>query len=131
MRASVPVRPIRREDLAAWTPLWDGYNAFYGRSGATALDPATTRTTWERFFDPDEPVFALVAEGTGGLVGLAHFLFHRSTTRVDPVCYLQDLFTAASERARRAGRASSTAPRSSPPAVSGGLADFGIPTLRT
>jgi GNAT superfamily N-acetyltransferase len=99
------VRPIRREDLAAWTPLWEGYNAFYGRSGPTALDPAITRTSWERFFDPNEPVFALVAEGPGALVGLAHFLFHRSTTRVEPVCYLQDLFTLPSERGRGVGRA--------------------------
>ncbi|HEX4440257.1 MAG TPA: GNAT family N-acetyltransferase [Thermoanaerobaculia bacterium] len=105
MRASVPVRPIRREDLAAWTPLWEGYNAFYGRSGPTALDPAITRTSWERFFDPNEPVFALVAEDPGALVGLAHFLFHRSTTRVEPVCYLQDLFTLPSERGRGVGRA--------------------------
>jgi GNAT superfamily N-acetyltransferase len=105
VRASVAVRPIRREDFAAWTPLWDGYNAFYGRSGPTALDPAITRTSWERFFDPNEPVFALVAEGPDALVGLAHFLFHRSTTRVEPVCYLQDLFTVPSERGRGVGRA--------------------------
>ena len=48
----------------------DGYNAFYGRSGATALDPEVTRTTWARFFDPAEPVHALVAEAGGALLGL-------------------------------------------------------------
>jgi len=41
---------VRRSDLARWLPLWDGYNAFYGRSGQTALDPEITRVTWERFF---------------------------------------------------------------------------------
>ncbi|MGG6494676.1 UNVERIFIED_CONTAM: GNAT family N-acetyltransferase, partial [Bacteroidetes bacterium 56_B9] len=30
------VRPILPSDHARWLPLWDGYNAFYGRSGATA-----------------------------------------------------------------------------------------------
>ena len=101
----VLVRPVQPADLAAWQPLWDGYNAFYGREGATALAPAITRTTWQRFLDPDEPVFALVAESGGRLAGLAHYLYHRSTTRIEPTCYLQDLFTAPGERGRGIGRA--------------------------
>jgi hypothetical protein len=39
------VRPIERDDFEAWLPLWDGYNAFYGRAGATALPQAITRPT--------------------------------------------------------------------------------------
>lgn len=101
---AMQLRPLRAADRAAWQPLWDGYNAFYGREGATALDPAVTETTWERFFDPQEPVFALVAEAEGRLLGLVHYLYHRSTTRIAPVCYLQDLFTAAPERGRGVGR---------------------------
>jgi GNAT superfamily N-acetyltransferase len=50
-------------------------------------------------------VFALVAEQNGGLVGLAHYLFHRSTISIPPVCYLQDLFTDANLRGRGVGRA--------------------------
>jgi GNAT superfamily N-acetyltransferase len=84
--------------------LWDGYNAFYGRLGAPALDEAITRATWDRFFDPAEPVRALVAEEAGDVVGLVHFLFHRSTTRLHDVCYLQDLFTAEHQRGRGVGR---------------------------
>jgi GNAT superfamily N-acetyltransferase len=38
-------------------------------------------------------------------VAVAHFLFHPTTTRVEPVCYLEDLFTAESVRGRGAGRA--------------------------
>jgi len=94
MRDDLIVRPIAPADRAAWAPLWDGYNAFYGRAGATALAPEITDVLWQRLFDPAEPVFALVAEDAGRLLGLAHFLFHRSTTRIEPVCYLQDLFTA-------------------------------------
>jgi len=75
------VRPVVRADYDQWLPLWDGYNAFYGRHGATALDPAITATTWERFFNEGEPVRALVAELGGKLVGLTHYLFHRSTRR--------------------------------------------------
>jgi GNAT superfamily N-acetyltransferase len=105
MSDQVKVRPIRREDRSGWSPLWDGYNAFYGRSGPTALDPAVTETTWTRFFDPAEPVFAYVAEDGGELVGLVHYLFHRSTTQIPPTCYLQDLFTRAEERGRGVGAA--------------------------
>lgn len=98
------VRPVRREDRAQWRPLWDGYNAFYGRSGDTALPDAITDATWVRFFDPAEPVHALVAEEGGRIVGLAHYLFHRSTTRLDDVCYLQDLFTLPELRGRGIGQ---------------------------
>jgi GNAT superfamily N-acetyltransferase len=99
------IRPITQADHDQWLPLWDGYNGFYGRSGATALPAEVTRTTWERFFDDAEPVHALVAEEDGRLVGLTHFLFHRSTTLVEPVCYLQDLSTAPTLRGRGVGRA--------------------------
>jgi GNAT superfamily N-acetyltransferase len=99
------VRPLARADLAQWRPLWDGYNAFYGRSGPTALAEEITRTTWARFFDADEPVHALVAEHDGRLVGLVHYLFHRSTTLLGPTCYLQDLFTDAALRGQGVGRA--------------------------
>ena len=102
---SVLIRPIQQHDFAAWKPLWDGYNAFYGRSEATALPAKVTEATWQRFFDPAEPVFALVAEARGKLVGLTHYLFHRSTTRIELTCYLQDLFTAPAERGRGIGRA--------------------------
>jgi GNAT superfamily N-acetyltransferase len=99
------VRPVVRDDHAQWLPLWDGYNAFYERSGPTALDPAITQMTWARFFDAYEPVHALVAESNGRLLGLTHYLFHRSTTAIAPNCYLQDLFTSAAARGKGVGRA--------------------------
>ncbi|MBN9005613.1 MAG: GNAT family N-acetyltransferase [Rhizobiales bacterium] len=98
------VRPVVRDDYAQWLPLWDGYNAFYERSGPTALDPEITRMTWARFFDAYEPVHALVAESGGQLLGLTHYLFHRSTTAIAPNCYLQDLFTSEAARGKGVGR---------------------------
>lgn len=95
------VRPIERRDFEGWLPLWNGYNAFYGRSGPTALPEEITRTTWARFFDDREPMHALVAERDGTLIGLAHYLFHRSTISIAPTCYMQDLY--ASEAARGSG----------------------------
>jgi len=102
---TVHIRPILPTDRAAWQPLWDGYNAFYGRSGETALPAAITGATWARFFDSAEPVHALVAvDDSGALLGLVHYLYHRSTTRIELTCYLQDLFTAPEARGRGVGR---------------------------
>jgi len=99
------VRPVTPQDYEQWLPLWDGYNAFYGRSGETALAPEITRQTWSRFFDSYEPVHALVAESGGQLVGLTHYLYHRTTIAIGPICYLQDLFTVEQARGKGVARA--------------------------
>jgi GNAT superfamily N-acetyltransferase len=103
--AAVQIRFVTRADYAVWLPLWEGYNRFYGRFDVTALPEAVTRVTWERFFDVYEPVYAMVAETDGQLVGLVHYLWHRSTTSIEPTCYLQDLFTAEAARGNGVGRA--------------------------
>ena len=105
MSNDIIIRPVTQGDYDQWLPLWDGYNAFYGRSGATALAPEITKVTWTRFFDSYEPVHALVADRSGELLGLTHYLFHRSTTAVAPHCYLSDLFTNQAARGKGVGRA--------------------------
>src|ERR1700730_12079288 len=105
MSLNLTIRPVEPRDFEQWLPLWDGYNAFYGRSGPTALAPEITRMTWARFFDAYEPVHALVPMVGGQLLGLTHYMFHRSTTAIEPVCYLQDLFTSEGARGKGAGRA--------------------------
>ncbi|HEY2465249.1 MAG TPA: GNAT family N-acetyltransferase [Steroidobacteraceae bacterium] len=109
MSEPVEIRPVQRADFPAWKQLWDGYNAFYGRAGDTALAPDITLMTWSRFFDAYEPMYALVAERAGRIVGLAHFLYHRSTIQIPPTCYLADLFTADAVRGHGVGRALITA----------------------
>jgi GNAT superfamily N-acetyltransferase len=105
MSEGILVRPVSRDDYQQWLTLWDGYNAFYGRSGTTALAPEITAMTWSRFFDAYEPVHALVAESEGRLIGLTHYLFHRSMTSIAPLCYLSDLFTSEAARGNGVGRA--------------------------
>src|SRR5580693_10724145 len=105
MSGELIIRAVTRGDYDQWLPLWDGYNAFYGRSGPTALAPEITETTWQRFFDGYEPVYGLVAESGGELLGLTHYLLHRSTTLIEPLCYLQDLFTSEAARGKGVGRA--------------------------
>ena len=96
------IRPVAAADRERWLELWAGYNTFYERPN---FSPAITDVLWARLFDPGEPVHGLVAELDGPVVGLTHYLFHRSTTMIAHACYLQDLFTDASVRGRGVGRA--------------------------
>ncbi len=105
MTEKILIRPLQPSDFPRWKPLWDGYNAFYGRKGSKALPDAVTQMTWSRFFDAYEPVHALVADLEGQLIGLVHFIYHRSTISIGPTCYLQDLFTRESARGKGVGRA--------------------------
>lgn len=104
MPQELNLRPVIREDFPQWLPLWQGYNKFYGRHGATALPDEITQMTWGRFFDSYEPVHCIVAEHEGTLLGLVHYLFHRTTISIAPTCYLQDLFTTESARGKGIGR---------------------------
>jgi GNAT superfamily N-acetyltransferase len=101
----IEVRELRENDHDDWRRLWEGYNAFYGRAGETALPEDVVRTTWRRILDPAVPVHGLAGFLEGRMVAIAHYLFHPSTTDLAPVCYLQDLFTAEAARGRGAGRA--------------------------
>jgi GNAT superfamily N-acetyltransferase len=105
MSGATLVRDIQQRDSPEWKILWDGYNEFYGRKDATALPELITNMTWSRFFDGYEPIHALVAERSGQLVGLVHFLFHRSSIALRSNCYLQDLFTLEAARGQGVGRA--------------------------
>jgi GNAT superfamily N-acetyltransferase len=100
-RAAVVVRPVSAGERAAWAPLWQGYQDFY----QVALPEATTDVTWARLHDPAEPMGVLGAYLGGTLVGIAHYIFHRSCWTVGDYCYLQDLFVAESARGHGAGRA--------------------------
>ncbi len=100
-QARITVRRVARADRRPWEELWRGYNRFYERT----IPSATTDRLWSRFFRPDESVHALVAERDGQIVGIVHYLFHRSTSLVGPTCYLQDLFAAPHARGSGVGRA--------------------------
>ena len=105
MSLQIIIRPVILQDYKQWLSLWEGYNAFYGRAGATALASEITQTTWNRFFDTNEPVNALVAEVDGKLLGLTHYIFHRSTSSLTTNCYLQDLYTTPEARGKGIARA--------------------------
>ena len=95
------VRPLKPRDFDAWFPLWDGYNSFY-RNEVTA---EVTENTFRRLHEGADGFFGLVAEHDGGLVGLAHAIFHPSTWTTRSYCYLEDLFVARTHRGSGAARA--------------------------
>jgi len=99
------VRDPTPADYSQWKPLFEGYNAFYGRAGPTALPGEIVDMTWKRIHDPEEPVHALVAEEEGRLLGMTHYLYHRSTIAIAQICYLQDLFTVPEARGRGIAKA--------------------------
>ena len=92
---------LRPNERADWEPLWNGYLSFY----ETSLPEAVTDATWARLHDAGEPMFALGAYANGRLIGIAHYLFHRSCWTIGNYCYLQDLFVAEDARGIGAGRA--------------------------
>ncbi len=98
---TVSIRPLTPADRSAWEPLWQGYLTFY----QATIAPEVTDLTWARLHDATEPMHALGAFEGGHLIGIVHFVFHRSTWTTGPYCYLQDLFTVAEARGKGVGRA--------------------------
>lgn len=94
------VREIQEQDKAGWLALWQGYQSFYG----VALSAEVTESTWQCFFATHEPVYAHVALDEDRIVGIVHYVFHRSTWMIDKTCYLQDLFVNPADRGRGIAR---------------------------
>lgn len=100
-RSDIVVEPIRADNRSDWEALWQGYLAFY-ESSQPAED---TEVTWTRLHDRSEKMFALGAYDGEELLGIAHYLFHRSFWTAADHCYLQDLFVARDARGHGIGRA--------------------------
>jgi GNAT superfamily N-acetyltransferase len=98
---NINIRPLKPEDNDAWLPLWKGYQTFY----KTNIPDDVTALTWSRFHDTNEPMHALGAFDGDTLLGITHYIFHRTCWTAGPNCYLQDLFTVDAARGKGVGRA--------------------------
>jgi GNAT superfamily N-acetyltransferase len=98
---NIKIRPLKPEDHDAWLPLWKGYQTFY----KTNIPDDVTALTWSRFHDANEPMHALGAFDGDTLLGITHYIFHRTCWTAGPNCYLQDLFTVDGARGKGVGRA--------------------------
>ena len=94
------IRPLTGADHDAWLGLWRGYQAFY----EVDIAEATSRVTWARLLDPQEPVHGALALVANEPAGLVHWIIHRSTWTEGDYCYLQDLFVAKAQRGQGLGR---------------------------
>lgn len=102
---SVTIRPIEARDKPEWLRLWagpDGYLVFYKSS----LPEEVSETTFKRFFDENEPVYAIVAvdDSNGKVVGFANYVVHRNTWSINDSLYLNDLFVDEASRLKGTGR---------------------------
>lgn len=95
------IRAATEADFKRWLPLWKGYQLFYKAD----LSEDTTSVTWARFLDAAEPMHCAVAEVDEKLIGLVHYIAHRSCWTIGDYVYLQDLFVDTSARGRGVGRA--------------------------
>ncbi|MEQ9258453.1 MAG: GNAT family N-acetyltransferase [Roseovarius sp.] len=102
MPTALEIRPIAEGDKPAWAPLWQAYLAFY----ETALPQEIYDTTFARLTSPDHPdQSGFLALHEGRAVGLVHYIYHPHNWRLEPVCYLQDLYADPSVRGTGVGRA--------------------------
>ena len=78
---TINIRPIETRDEPRWRDLWDAYTRFYEREPSEPL----TVSTWARIFNPNVPVHAIVADDVdAGVVGIANYLIHESTSALRP-----------------------------------------------
>jgi GNAT superfamily N-acetyltransferase len=98
---AISIKPVGPDERTAWEPLWQSYLRFYESSQPTEA----TDVLWQRLHDPDEPMHVLGACRDGKLIGIVHYLYHRSCWTVADYCYLQDLFVVEEARGLGAGRA--------------------------
>lgn len=97
----ITVRRFASGDEARWRALWRAYLDFYRMD----LAEPVVASTWRRMLDPAGDLHGFAAEQQGKVVGLAHYLFHPTTSAIGLRCYLQDLFVDRAVRGRGVAQA--------------------------
>lgn len=93
---AIEIRKLQRADKSQWLELWRGYQAFY-----KADLSKDENALFDRLLAPEaDGPFALVAVDGDDLLGLTHYLFHKTSWGPEPRCYLNDLFTSEAARGR-------------------------------
>ena len=99
---STKVRPVGKEDEAAWRELWQQYNDFYERT----IPEEVTKTTFARCLDDKVRMYSAVAVDSlnNKVMGFVNWYPHPSTSSVEEVVYLHDLFVDPTTRNKGTGR---------------------------
>lgn len=108
MTGNVEIRPIMAADEPDWRRLWRLYLEFY----ETSLPDEVYQSTFSRIVgahDAGEATFyeprGMLALVDGQPAGLVHYIYHRHGWKLEPVCYLQDLYASPDVRGTGVGRA--------------------------
>ncbi len=95
---SIKIRPIEANDFPSWLTLWNGNNE-------GVRNEEVTTELWSRLMDPDFPIHGLCAQtNNGALVGLVHYVIHPTTGKIEPVCYMQDVYVDPQSRKKGIAR---------------------------
>lgn len=103
---SARIRPVQKDDEAAWQVLWQQYNEFYNRT----IPVDVTTATFARFLDEKLRMYCAVAVDPGvedkdeKIIGFVNWYPHLSTSSIEEVVYLQDLFVDPNTRNSGTGR---------------------------
>lgn len=95
------VRPLKSDDATRWRELFTAYGVFY----ETAFSDEVLDGVWEWLMDARHPLFCLVADLDGEVVGFAHVREQPDTFTAGPGWYLDDLYTVPEVRGSGAGTA--------------------------
>jgi D-amino-acid N-acetyltransferase len=99
--STTTIRALEKADEKEWRNLFLAYHDYYQ---ITPNDKVIS-TTFARFFDEMEPMYAALAIGEEGKpVGFTHWVYHRSTLAVNDYLYLHDLFVKEDVRSKGVGR---------------------------
>lgn len=99
---STLIRPVQKDDEPVWRNLWQQYNDFYNRT----IPEEVTKTTFARFLDDKVRIYSAVATDSGNeeVTGFVTWYPHPSTSSVEEIVYLADLFVDPSKRNAGTGR---------------------------
>ncbi|KAI1853402.1 hypothetical protein JX266_002108 [Neoarthrinium moseri] len=99
--SSTTIRSVTKEDEAKWREYWAAYNEFYKRT----ISEEVTATTFSRFLDDNVQMFCAVAEDESSrqIIGFATWFPHMSTSKINGVVYLNDLFVDPNIRSKGVG----------------------------
>lgn len=97
---STHIRPVQKSDEAAWRNLWEQYNEFYSRS----IPEEVTATTFARFLDDKVRMYGAVSTANDKITGFVNWYPHPSTSSIEEVVYLHNLFVDPSTRNSGTGR---------------------------
>jgi D-amino-acid N-acetyltransferase len=101
MPSTTTIRRLEQSDKSEWRELFLAYHDYY----EIIPNEDVISTTFNRFFDEREPMYASLAIGEDGKpIGFVHWVYHRSTLAINNYLYLHDLFVKENIRSKGVGR---------------------------